>query len=202
MLLSSILFWYWAKRGELEQIVLQETVWANGANGAHPVFGEQPPDPAIAICPIQPRAGYLAAAVVPDQLDGNAAVNGILLKAGTHCLRHADRLEISGNSYWIAANSLVDVVFYDPAVQGENQFCFITKAPLLPQQEIVLCPGTPGHPCGQIYAKTSWDRLMQSPNRMRCARCGFHPEAARWSPPETQSKRNIDELLSSITSTA
>ena len=197
--MSSILFWFMDDRGELTRIVLQKTAWIDGTQ---PILREKTQKDAFAVRPIHPCAGYLAVAVVPDNLDGNAEINGMPLQAGTHSLRHADRLEMGGNSYWIAANSIIEAISYDPAVQGADQFCFITKAPLVPHQEIVICPGTPGHSCGQIYSKSSWERVMQSPSRMRCGRCGFHPAAASWRPPEIRTTRNIDEILSSIAITA
>lgn len=196
---STIFLWYRNNRGDVVPIPASKTLWFGVSK---PILGEKAAVGAVAICPIESRAGYIGVAAVPDELAGQVTLCGNPLWAGMHALRHADRLVVNGQSVWIAANFAFEAVAYDPAVHGEDLRCFISKARLSPGQEIVCCPGTPGHPCGQIYAKTSWGRAMQSQAQMRCANCGFHPDAADWRPPDLQSSRTIDDILKNITNAA
>jgi hypothetical protein len=132
--------------------------------------------------PIEPVDGGLGVLLVPD---GGApvAINGVAVPPGLHLLRHADRLDVAGRLHWVSQRCEVEHVEYDPAVHGDNVYCYLTKARLRPGQAIRICPGLAGSPCGALYTAEAWEMAMQSQPPMPCASCGYHRTKAEWSPP-------------------
>ena len=124
----------------------------------------------------------VAALLVPHQFDRLLMRNGVPLVSGTHVLRHTDRLDYEGRTWWVAARREVGDVPYEAAIHGEDVYCFITKARLQADEVIVVCPGPSGAECGAIYRKAAWEMVQQSNARFRCPRCGFDPAAADWQP--------------------
>jgi hypothetical protein len=165
-----------------------------------PTPSAQPLDRAVGIRPIVPRGAFIGVAIVPAELQATIAINGTPIGSGLHGLRHADRLDLNGHSIWIAASSSVEITAYDPAIDGDKNYCFITKAPLAAGQAIVRCPGFRGKACNVIYLRDAWERAMQTPTRLRCANCGFRPDEAEWQPPQHEPRRRLDDILATIVS--
>jgi hypothetical protein len=179
---------------------------------------DQPKLPRVVLTPVGPSSAALAVLLVADPEGGNLSrgdplsgdplsargalpldspsINGIRISAGMHLLRHADRIEVTGLTYWISGELEVEATTYDPATHGEDVDCFLTKAPLSPGQLIKLCPGIPGVPCKLIYKAEAWDLAMRPGNGISCPNCGFTPDSAGWQPPPLQPKRNFDALRS------
>lgn len=150
-------------------------------NHAVDLPGRSSRGPAPRLIPVGSGSGAAAALLVPDTA-GSVSRNGVPLPAGVHLVRHRDRLEFGGVSYWVAVEREVRVVLYEPDVHGADVFCFVTKARLRAGEEIVVCPGRPGTECGVIYKKPAWDMAIEANARFRCPRCGFDPGAGDWQP--------------------
>lgn len=133
------------------------------------------------LMPVSSASGAAAALLVPYSA-GSITRNGVPLPAGVHLVRHKDRLDYGGESYWVAVEHEVRVASYDPDVHGADVYCFVTKARLRAGEEIVVCPGRPGAACGVIYRKPAWDMAREANARFRCPRCGFDPGAGDWEP--------------------
>ncbi|MCO6456001.1 MAG: hypothetical protein J5I93_11945 [Pirellulaceae bacterium] len=202
--------------------MLRITVWQRGSDGAvpHAVTGtvqlgrggglraagellgsSELAGPAVVLSPITPLQGAVAALLIPDA-PATAAweacgplLNGTRPTAGLQLLRHADRLEWGGETYWVSAHAEVEETDFDPAVHGDDKDCFLTKAPLAAGMRIKICPGVPGVLCGVIYKAEAWDLAMQPGNAIRCPNCGYGPDDATWQPPPSQARRNLDAIF-------
>lgn len=196
--------------------MLRITVWQSGSDGAVPhavtdtvelargggLRGADELDGAgVVLSPITPLLGAVAAMLVRDAPETTAweacgpLINGTRPTAGLQLLRHADRLEWGGETYWVSAHAEVEDTVFDPAVHGEDQDCFLTKAPLTAGTRIKICPGVPGVLCGVIYKAEAWDLAMQPGNAIRCPNCGYGPDDATWQPPPAKARRNYDGIL-------
>lgn len=144
------------------------------------------PDHSTATHPTLIPTGAVSSAVagllVPPRLDRYVTRNGVPLASGVHVLRHTDRLDYEGRTWWVAASREICAVPYDAAIHGADVHCFITKARLQADEPIVVCPGPAGADCGAIYRQPAWDMVQQSNARFRCPRCGFDPAADEWQP--------------------
>lgn len=147
--------------------------------GAPECDGESP---APRLLPVGAAAGGVGALLVPLGLQSQIARNGVPLPSGAHLLRHADRLDYAGRTYWVAAVREVREVPYDAAVHGDDVYCYITKSRLRAGEPIVVCPGRPGAPCDAIYRKPAWEMALEANARFRCPRCRFEPAAGEWRP--------------------
>lgn len=182
--------------GRFAALAANNPVWFS--DGTQVPTEEQHPG-AIGIFPIGLLDGVIGAALVPDELDTHAALNGIPRRAGLHLLRHTDRLDLGEHSVWVAASSVVEVTNYVPAIHGEKAYCYLTKASLKPGQEIVACPAAPGKKCDAIYTQKAWDLAMSSETMRKCANCGFSPHDSAWTPSTPKTKKPLRELLQSLT---
>ena len=140
--------------------------------------------------------GVIAALVIPWGRGAAAwnepAVNGVRVLAGMHLVRHADRIEVGDDVFWVAAASVPREERYDPSVHGEDLFCFRTKARFAPGDPLVVCPGAPDKACGMMVAKRAWDIGLA------CHGCGWDPSAPEWQPPRWARARQVsaaDRLL-------
>ena len=122
---------------------------------------------------------------------GAISLNGIPLQRAAYVVQHADRIDVDGKTFWVAASSDIEIAHYDPAVHGDDIFCFVTKARLQPDEEIVLCPG-----CGIICRRAAWDMVLEADPKFRCPGCRFDPFAGDWVPtlPRVSSIDRIMEL--------
>lgn len=193
---SNLCVWHRGEDGQLAALVADHPIWF-----AHhaPVPSEQPQENAVAVHAVSSPSGVIGAALVPDDLDSSAALNGVPLRAGLHVLRHTDRLDLNEHSVWFAAQSTCESTTYDPEVHGENVFCYLTKARLETGQAIVVCPAAPGKTCNAIYKQRSWELAMKSTTMRKCANCGYRPDDAEWKPSVPRPRKKIDELLHSLT---
>jgi hypothetical protein len=153
------------------------------------------------LAPIRPLGKAIAAFFVPDGFSGWATRNGVPLDSGMHTLEHGDEICVDGHVFWIAAEAQVEQAIYDPEQHGSDMSCYLTRAPILPGEDIVICPGLAGHSCGVVYKAQAWDLAMKSANPLRCRNCGFHPSDAVWNPPAPKSRSCLDELLRLATRT-
>ena len=188
--------WHEPRTGEIASDEITQPAWLAESS---PLTRAHPDESAVAIWPIRPRATLIGVVVVPPDLELRIALNGSPLISGMHALRHADRLSNNGHEIWIAASAAIETALYDPAVHGEDVFCFLTKARLEVGEEIVRCPGFQGNTCNVIYKKASWDMAMQSASNMHCPNCGFRTGESDWQPPQHRPKKEINALLATIT---
>jgi hypothetical protein len=195
-MLPVIRIWHRGQASGLTSLDVTHPAWFTESSAAPHL---EPRDRAVGLWPIVPKGNFIAVAIVPADLQAKVAINGTAIHSGLHGLSHTDRLDLNGHSVWIAASLSIEPTTYDPAVHGEHKRCFISKAPLEAGQEVVLCPGRPGKPCGVVYAKQSWQRLMESSTRLRCANCDFRPDDAEWRPSEHRPERRINDILDTIT---
>jgi hypothetical protein len=135
--------------------------------------------------------GALAVALVPDELERVAFLNGIALGSSMHVLRHADLLELSEKRVWVSTGATPTAIPYDVELHGRDVFCMRTKARLKPGEAIVVCPGTSRESCGMIYKAAAWETGLP------CHHCRFDPKAPAWSPPvpKTKEARPLERLL-------
>jgi len=187
--------WRREHAGDVAPTDVTQPMWFSESS---PTPSAQPLDRAVGIRPIVPRGAFIGVAIVPIELQATIAINGTPVGSGLHGLRHTDRLDLNSHSIWIAANSSAEITSYDPAIDGDKNYCFITKAPLAAGQAIVRCPGFRGKLCNVVYLKESWERAMQTPTRLRCAYCGFRPDEAEWQPPKHEPRRRLDDILATI----
>jgi hypothetical protein len=152
----------------------------------------------VVIQPLHPVAGVIGALVVAVSSSRRVSLNGIPLAAGIHLLRHADRVDVDQQTYWISTQATIEEATYDPALHGEEVFCFMTKARLAAGQPIKICPGVPGTDCGVIYKAAAWDMAMQSSTPLKCPSCGYRPGQAEWHPPVPKIRKSIDGILQLI----
>jgi len=171
----------------------QEVLQSRRASGHVPLSADGNPGETPRLIPVNSSSGAAAALLVPPR-SGSVARNGVPLPGGVHLVRHKDRIDYRGKSYWVAVEHDVRVVLYEPDVHGADVYCFVTKARLRAGEEIVICPGRPGADCGVIYRRPAWDMARESNTRFRCPRCGFDPGAGDWQP-TLPRKSNISQLL-------
>lgn len=153
--------------------------------GREAVAGE----PVALITPISPLGANCAVVLVPDELTG-ICHSGVSLATGLHLLQHGDHLDFTGGTrIWISVDSRVDETLFDPAVHGEDVFCFRTKARISPGEKIVICPGIPGAACGMIYRADAWQQVG-----LACHNCTFDPSKPLWKPPTTHDGSSLDDL--------
>lgn len=171
----------------------QETLQSRRASEPIHLTGGQPQAITPRLIPLTSASGAAAALLVPHSA-GAITRNGVPLPGGVHLVRHKDRLDYGGETYWVAVEHEVRVTLYEPDVHGADVYCFVTKARLRAGEEIVICPGKPGATCGVIYKKPAWDMAREANARFRCPRCGFDPGAGDWqpAPPRTST---LDQLF-------
>jgi hypothetical protein len=122
-------------------------------------------------------------------------LNGVPLPAGLHVLRHADRVDVSPRSFWISTVTQVEETTYEPAVHGDDVYCFLTKARLSAGQTIKVCPGPPGTECGVVYTAAAWNLAMGAESSLKCPNCGYRPDQAKWHPPGPRNRKSLDDIL-------
>ena len=106
---------------------VSRTLWISESS---PIPSGRPVGLSAGIRPVVPRAAFIGVVMVPPELEERISLNGRPLWSGMHGLRHADRLDINGHEIWVAASASIEASAYDPAVHGEDVFCFLTKARL------------------------------------------------------------------------
>ena len=129
-------------------------------------------DGILAVLVVVPGGG----ATAPSPSAVVARVNGAGAPAGMHLLRHADRIEVGRTVYWVSSAGIPREQAYDPAVHGEDVFCFLSKVRFAPGDALVACPGTPQRPCGMLISK----RALEA--GLTCHACGWNPDAPAWRP--------------------
>lgn len=152
----------------------------------------------VLVAPIPQLGEHIAVALVAPHALGDVSCNGRPLSAGLWPLRHADRLDVDGRSIWIAVETSVDEMRFDPATHGVDVHCFITKKRLAAGDEIAICPGTPGKSCGAIYALAAWRLAQKSTRPFKCPGCGYSPTKAVWQPQLPQPNKTLEKLLNII----
>ena len=114
---------------------------------------------------------------------------------GLHELRHADRLELRRETFWISTEFSAEETDYDPAKHPPDAFCFLTKARLSEGDPITICPGTPDTACGMVYKRAAWVMAQQSATAFGCPNCGFTPARAAWTPPVQRRAESWGQLF-------
>jgi len=144
------------------------------------------PDSTVVLIP-QPINGQgIAVLLVPDELTRQLSLNNSVLAAGTHILCHASHICWNSLRLWVARTDSARETQYEPHTHGKEMFCARTRSRLIPNEPIVICPGTLTDPCGMIYKKSAWLDI-------KCHHCGFDPNQIAWSPPQ-KGQSNINEL--------
>lgn len=174
------------------------------------VAGSLPPSPfSVLLVGIRPVDGAVAAALVPDELDGSGSQsvpqgvfpgvlhavlrNGTPLSAGLQLLRHGDLLQLGQAQLWINGERTAHEEPYDPDVHGARLRCARSKALLVSGEAIVSCPGTTRDPgCRLIYRAAAWDVGV------RCHECGAEPNQPPWEPPQPRQRKSLDGYLQSL----
>lgn len=173
---------------------LNGPVWL-AAHGA-PVFdADAGPSQAVLVTPAQSPGWPPAVAMVPDALAGCVFNNGQPLQPGVHPLAHATHLRIGGRSFWLSAQPDMEMTVYNPAQHGPGVRCFLSHAPLVPGQEIAICPGTPQTSCGRIYLREAYELTQQGEGPVRCPNCRFERPTSEWQPPPPKVANQLPGLL-------
>jgi hypothetical protein len=141
------------------------------------------------LLPTKPARNTCGVALVPDASMGGVLLNGVRLRPGMHVLHHADRVALDGQTVWFAIAAAPDEVQYDPETHGEAVYCHRTKARLEVGDPIVICRGTPRADCGMIFTAAAWGAGIP------CHSCGALPEHPGWTPPPSESRGSLIELL-------
>ncbi len=166
------------------------------ANGNGEVVAtEEHRDGSVTLMPIDSVRQVVAVVFVPNQAGGKVARNRIRLAPGLHELRHADRLDVHHDTFWISVESSAEETEYDPEQHPSDAFCFLTKARLNRGDLITICPGTPETTCGLLYKQEAWVMAHQSPTPFGCPNCGFTPARAAWAPPARRSRQSLNRLF-------
>jgi hypothetical protein len=183
--------WMVDPEGESERETLTGAAVVNARGELTPPRGAAPRR-GVTIQPIVPCDGIVAVALVnAAPATGVVTLNGSPAANGLHPLRHADRLEVAGRTLWIVAESDLLRVRYAADQHGPEVRCGLTKARLREGQEVVICPGVPGTPCGVVYGASAWDAVIQANPRMKCTRCGYRSGQAAWQPPVPKPRKEL-----------
>jgi hypothetical protein len=137
----------------------------------------------------------IAVVVVPENLSQSVTRNGVSLPPGLHELRHSDRLDYNGRSFWVSSDPKAEEVQYEPAIHGASVTCAYTKAPIQEGDSVVACPGKPGTPCGAVYGADAWRLAMESERPVKCLLCGYDSKQPKWEPPQPRAKIDLEEIL-------
>jgi len=196
--MSRLSLWVASSGGEPARLRIQE-VGIRGSEipgavrvseaGVESASGNETDWDAVLVLPLEATQGPVAAALVPEALDGIATRHGLPLEAGLHLLRHADRIDLAGWTVWIAGDGPPVEEPYDEAVHGAGQHCGRTRARLNPGELVVRCPGTATAQCGMLYRADAW-RL-----HLPCHSCRHDPKRPAWRPPAPQPRSRIHELV-------
>lgn len=149
----------------------------------------RPEAESVMLLPTKPARNTCGVALVPDASMGGVLLNGVRLRPGMHVLHHADRVALDGQTVWFAIAAAPDEVQYDPEAHGEAVYCHRTKARLEVGDPIVICRGTPRADCGMIFTAAAWGAGIP------CHSCGALPEDPGWTPPPSESRGSLIELL-------
>jgi len=153
------------------------------------------PTTSAQLIPVDADGGTVAAVLVPPGAEGIVFGGGVSLCCGLHLCGHTDQIDVDGQTFWVAASVSADVTTYDPAIHGDDAYCFVTKVRLQAGDEIVRCPGRPGVACGIIYRRAAWEMALDSDPKFRCPSCRFDPKEGAWKPslPEGSSLQRLLE---------
>jgi hypothetical protein len=188
MLQNSLKIWI-AINGATPSVVCPAKTYLmteEAVTGMDAVDGNLPERVAV-IIPQAINGQNIALLLVPDGLTGKLALNGQLLKAGVHILRHGDEICWNNLRLWVARDDSVKEAKYDPNIHGEDLFCARTRSQLIPGERVIVCPGTVFNPCGMLYRASAWLNI-------KCNFCGFDPGLPTWIPP-MKKRVDINELL-------
>jgi hypothetical protein len=119
------------------------------------------------------------------------ALNGCPVCDGLLPLQHTDQLDIAASTFWISAESVPVRTRYMAADHGPQARCTLTKSRLADGQEIVICPGVAGTPCGRIYAAAAWETVIERNPLMKCMQCGYRPGQPSWCPPAPATRKDL-----------
>lgn len=171
-----------------------------GRDGALAADNDDASYPGVTIQAIVPHDGGIAVVFVNAQSSAElVALNGSPVRNGLHLLRHADRLDLAGRSFWVSAESSLRRTQYAADHHGAEVRCGLTKARLREGQAIVICPGVPGTPCGVVYKAQAWDAVITANPQMKCTHCGYRPGQSTWQPPIPKPRKGILDGLRQLT---
>ncbi len=165
-------------------------VWLShaGLDPARDPSSRPEPDSTM-LLPTEPSGSSCGVALVPDASTGRVLLNGVRLGPGMHVLRHADRVALDGRAVWFAIAVAPDEVLYDPEVHGHPVYCHRTKARLTEGDPMVICRGTPKADCGMMFTAAAWSAGIP------CHSCGALPGEPGWTPPPSERRGSLIELL-------
>ena len=150
------------------------------------------------LVPVTPTLDAVAALLVPANCKVEVAVNRIHVPPGLHSLAHADRIDIADHHLFVSVENRIEFDKYDSDCHGSDVFCCITTTRITPDEEIVICPGTPGVKCGKICRSKAWRRLADNNKPQVCPGCSFNPAAPVWQPVIEQPRKTLDALMEMI----
>ncbi len=139
------------------------------------------------LLPTKSQDGIAALLVPPNGCA--ASRNGIPMHAGAYVVQDRDRIDVDDLTFWAAISNSVQVSHYSADVHGPDVYCFITKARLRDQEEVICCPN-----CELIYRKAAWEMAVEADPAFRCPRCRFDPSAGDWRP-VLPTADSLDSLL-------
>lgn len=192
---QSLLIWLRQDSAGLQSQQVTSPVWLGSAGLVQAGYLEAPSNSVL----LQPANHVGAVGLLMFSCDStHVLLNGLPIAVGAHAVRHGDRIDVGDQTFWVSVDSHAEEVGYDPAIHGDDVFCFLTKARIVAGQMIKICPGTPGTSCGVIYKSDAWDMAFRSDTPMKCPNCGNSSERGRWQPPEQKTKRSLDGIFQLI----
>src|SRR2546427_9752921 len=182
--LSQARFWSAGSRGRFFPVALGEGLGLSPSGEITPLdSGVAAKDLPLLILPAPDESGTCAVALVSEICDQPISRNGVSLSAGIHLLASKDRMNLGERTFWVSAFASPEETVYDPAVHGEDVFCFRTKARLTRGAAIVICP------CKMIYKASAWA------TGVACHNCHFDPSQPAWEPPAPRERNSLDAFL-------
>jgi hypothetical protein len=148
----------------------------------------------VLFSPVKPQGDVVAVALIPESLDRQVRHNRIPVASGMLPLRHADQIDVTDHTFWIAVSSEAERTEYSPSRHNADVYCFLTKARLKQGEPIAICPGIPTQSCGTIYKLSAWEAMLTQPD-FHCASCGFDPTGPAWKPPAPRRTKRLEEML-------
>lgn len=168
----------------------QITVWTQGDGARQSRSGRCVPLVDGELVVVAARRGRVVAQLlVGPARSAPVRLDGLVVGAGMHGVRHGQRVEFDRAVCWVAGDPVPVERTYAPASDGAEQRCLRTKARLVAGEPITVCPGTEARACGGLFKRAAWAAGLV------CHVCGFNPSARGWRPPAHGKTDGLRRLL-------